>query len=76
MDAVTAAALAMVLLHRADGGEVIVAGPQITSLHAAAIHGPKVMHQTAGCVVWLTDGRMLSVLETCEAVKKLMEQAR
>jgi hypothetical protein len=71
-----AAALAMVLLHRADGGEVIVAVPQITSLHSAAMSGPKVMHQTAGCVVWLADGRMLTVMEPCETVRKLLEQAR
>lgn len=69
---VVAVAAAMVLLHRADGGEVILAPSQVTSLHAAAIHGPRVMHQTAGCVVWLTDGRMLSVIEPCAEVRRLM----
>jgi hypothetical protein len=66
----------MVLLHRADGGEVLVAGPQITSMHAAAPGGGnKVAHPAARCVVWLTDGRVLSVIETCEIVRRLLEEA-
>jgi hypothetical protein len=65
----------MVLLHRADGGEVLVAGPQITSMHAAAPGGNKVVNSAARCVVWLTDGRVLSVIETCEVVRGLLEGA-
>jgi hypothetical protein len=64
----------MVLLHRADGGEVLVAGPQITSMHAAAPGGGnKVVNSAARCVVWLTDGRVLSVIETCEVVRRLLD---
>lgn len=62
----------MVLLHRADGGEVILAPAQITSLHAAAKEGPRVMSQRMGCVVWLTDGRMVTVSEPCDAVRRLL----
>ena len=70
------AAMAMVLLHRADGGEVRVFPSHVTSLHEAAIHGPKVITKAAGCVVWLADGRMLSVIETCDVVRKKLEEAR
>ena len=69
-------ALVMVLLTRADGGKVAVTPFQVTSLHTAAIHGPKVMNQTAGCVVWLTDGRMLSVIEPCDTVRRMLEEAK
>jgi hypothetical protein len=66
----------MVLLHRADGGEVLVAGPQITSMHAAVTPGRnKLVSPAAGCALWLTDGRMLSVIETCEVVRRLLEEA-
>jgi hypothetical protein len=29
----------------------------------------------AHCVVWLTDGRVLSVIETCDVVRKLLDEA-
>jgi hypothetical protein len=70
-----AAVLALVLLHRADGGVVHVAPGQITSMHAAAASGRNIVaHPAAHCVVWLTDGRVLSVLETCDAVRKLLDE--
>jgi hypothetical protein len=72
-----AAALAMVLLHRADGGEVRVFPNHVTSLHAKAPSSAsnKLVAGEARCVLWLADGKTLSVLETCEAVKKLLEEA-
>jgi hypothetical protein len=71
---VAAAVLALVLLHRADGGVVHVAPGQITSMHAAASGGNKVVNQMAHCVVWLADGRVLSVIETCDVVRKLLDE--
>lgn len=74
MDLLLATGLAMVLLHRADGGEVLVAGPQITSMHAAVTSGRNIVASPAArCVVWLTDGRVLSVTETCEVVRTLLD---
>jgi hypothetical protein len=70
-----AAALVLVLLTRADGGAVQVAAGQITSLHAAARVGPKVVNAGARCVIWLSDGRVLSVLEPCDVVRRLMDEA-
>jgi hypothetical protein len=71
------AALAMVLLHRADGGEVRVFPNHVTSLHAKAptSGSNKVVVQEARCVLWLADGKVLAVLETCETVRKLLEEA-
>jgi len=78
MDAVTAAALAMVLLHRADGGEVRVFPGHVTSLHAKAPSSAanKLVTGEARCILWLADGKVLSVLETCETVRKLLEAAK
>ena len=72
------ATLAMVLLHRADGGEVRVFPSHVTSLHAKAPSSPanKVVVGEARCVLWLADGKVLAVLETCEVVRNLLEQAR
>jgi hypothetical protein len=68
----------MVLLHRADGGEVIVAPSQITSLHAKAPTSAtnKAVAPEARCVVWLADGKLLSVIETCDVVRKLLDEAQ
>jgi hypothetical protein len=70
-----AAAVALVLLHRADGGSVEVAVGQVTSLHEAARAGPKVVNSAARCVIWLADGRVLSVREPCDVVRGLLETA-
>jgi len=70
-----AVALVLVLLHRADGGAVQVAVEHITALHAAARVGPKVITSGARCVIWLTDGRVLSVVEPCDVVRSLLDEA-
>jgi hypothetical protein len=69
---------AMVVLHRPDGGEVAVAPGQVTALHAKAPlpHTNKLSSAEARCTLWLADGKILSVIEPCEAVKQLLEAAR
>lgn len=71
------ASAAMVLLHRADGGVVEVAPAHVTSLHgrAAANVKNKAVTGEARCVLWLADGKLLSVIEPCEVVRKLLEEA-
>lgn len=79
MDVVLVTTLSlMVLLHRADGGEVIVAPSQITALHAKqpANVTNKAVAPEARCVVWLADGKLLSVIETCSVVRKLLDEAQ
>ena len=75
--AVLAAGMALVVLHRIDGGEVVVAPAHITSMHSKALGSArdKLVTPEARCIVWLTDGRQLSVLELCDTVKKLMDEA-
>jgi len=67
----------MALLHRADGGEVAVAPWQVTALHAKAPANVanKAVTVEARCIVWLADGKILSVVEPCEEVRRLLEAA-
>jgi hypothetical protein len=70
-------AIQLIVLHRADGGAVTVIPSHITSLHAKAL-GPdrdKLTTREARCIIWLADGRLLSVLETCDQVKAMLEGA-
>jgi len=71
------AGLSLVILHRIDGGAVAVAPWHITSMHSRAPANPqnKLVTGEARCIVWLSDGKLLSVLEPCEDVKRLMDEA-
>ena len=74
-----AAALSMILLHRADGGEVAVIPAHIASIHAKAPPADaknKLLSPAARCVLWMDDGKLIAVLETCDAIKQLLEEAR
>lgn len=71
------AALFLIVLHRIDGGEVLVNPSQIVSLHTPAPPAGKAKLFTgeAHCALGLADGKWLSVTETCEAVRRLLEQS-
>jgi len=71
-----AAGLLLVLLHRLDGGEVLINSRHVTSLHSQALPHRKLYPVTAHCVVGLLDGMRLSVLEPCGTVRKLLDEAR
>jgi len=76
MDMLLAAAL--VMLHRVGGGEVLINPDQVTSVHARTGGADKNRHLTneAHCALWLTDGKLVSVVETCDRVKQLLEETR
>jgi len=71
------AATSLVILHRADGGEVLVSPSHITSMHSRAPNTGqnKLVTPEAHCIVWLADGKQVSVLEPCELVQRLMDEA-
>ena len=69
-------AAALVLLHRLDGGEVLVSPDQITALHARGRGHNRLITEDARCAVWLSDGRLISVFESCNRVRQLLEEAR
>lgn len=71
------AQIVLVLLHGAGGHEVLVNPQQVTSLHASIPHKPS-EYFTDGvrCMIRLTDGKFVTVIESCEAVKHQLEEAK
>lgn len=76
MDVLVAAAL--VMLHRVDGGEVFINPAQVTSLHAriGGVGSNRHLTGEAHCALWLSDGKLVSVLEDCARVRRLLEDGR
>lgn len=71
MDLITIAFL--VILHRVDGGEVIVNRNQVTSLRSTPGSLKGQMPPPTNCLVGLTDGKFVAVTESCAEVKQLLE---
>jgi len=72
---ILAAALALVVLHRVDGGEVVVNSNQVTSLRSVPGSMSRHFPGPSKCLVGLTDGRFVAVIEPCGEVKRLLETA-
>lgn len=62
-------------VHMADGREVLVNPRQVTRLGEARPEGDpqKTLTDEVRCVIWLTDGTYVAVVETCVTVRRLME---
>ena len=73
-----AAALYLLVLHRADGGEVVVNPAQIVTLHAPGQAGStaRLFTGAARCAIGLSDGKWLAVVETCETIRQRLEEPR
>ena len=72
---VFAATLQLIVLHQVDGREVVVNPAQITSLYAALPGRPnRLVAPGSRCVVMLTDGKHVGVIEPCAAVRRLIEK--
>jgi hypothetical protein len=68
------AAVQLIALHQADGREIQINPAQVTSLHAALPGKPnQTVVPGARCLIGLADGKFASVLETCAAVRALIE---
>jgi hypothetical protein len=66
-------ALALALLHAPGGGAIYVNPDSVVTLHGKK--GEKNQHVTdaAKCVVVTVDGKFISVIETCDEVRKLLD---
>jgi hypothetical protein len=72
-----AAAVVLVLLHTPKGYEVYVNPESVTSMHAdrpGATH--EVFTDAVKCLLNLSDGKFVSVIETCDQVRALLEEAK
>lgn len=65
-------ALQLIVLHRSDGGNVIINTAQITSLRSPAGHLGR-LAPSGHCIVHLTDGKFVVVLEACAEVERQLE---
>jgi hypothetical protein len=66
----------LIFLHAPDGHEVRIAPEQITSMHSPGhLRGPH-FPEKAQCAVYLTDGKLAAVVETCEEIQKMLERIK
>jgi hypothetical protein len=61
----------LVLVHMVDGRTVQINPAQVTRLQPGGMG--KVVTDKVRCVIHLTDGSYTSVVETCDEVRKLLE---
>jgi uncharacterized protein YlzI (FlbEa/FlbD family) len=78
MDPVTAIAVHLILLHTVDGRETFINPEQVASLSShKAGEANKVLVESVECVIGLSNGKIVSVLEPCfEVVQKLEEAGK
>jgi hypothetical protein len=75
MDAL-AQGLTLVLLHATDGHEILINRDSVITMHAG-IAGKKNEYLAEGvrCYINTSDGKFISVVETCEQVRDLIRQS-
>jgi uncharacterized protein YlzI (FlbEa/FlbD family) len=64
-------AFALFLVHSVDGREVYVNADNVITLSTPG----KLVTEKATCLMLLNDGKFITVKETCDEVRKLMDRA-
>lgn len=67
-------AMQLLVLHRLDGGEFLVNPAEITFVAAPRKKPGTTMNPATRCVIFMTDRHFINVLETCAAVRQLLEK--
>ena len=67
----------VIILHAPDKHEIRINPRQVTSLHSPKPNRTKedLYSEEVKCLVNLTDGKFVSVIETCVHVEHLLEEA-
>ena len=69
-------AMNLIVVHRLDGGQVLINPDAITSMHSPMAPGPrKLLIEGAQCAIGLYDGKIISVRESCAQVRRLIHDA-
>jgi hypothetical protein len=70
--------VALIVLHTLDGREIDIAPAQVTHMREAKEddEGNKAFTGGVRCMVNLTDGKFVTVIETCAEVRQKLGQAR
>jgi hypothetical protein len=67
----------LVLLHSAGGHDIYLNPKTVTTMRAATPGKPnKLITDDAKCVLNTSDGKFISVVETCDEARKMMEQVK
>lgn len=70
-----ATALTLLVLHALDGQEITIAPHQVTSLHAQRPDkANRLLTNDASCLIGLTDGKFVTVKETCAEIRGLINR--
>ena len=71
---IVALTLQLVVLHALDGQEITIAPHQVTSMRAHRLDAQnKLLTDRVNCLIGLTDGKFITVRESCREVQKLLE---
>jgi hypothetical protein len=65
----------LVVLHSAGGGYEIIVNPVEVTILRGPTEGRQNLPKDAQCMVNFSDGKFVSVIEDCEMVRKLFEEA-
>lgn len=71
-------AATVIILHGPDRHEIRVNPRQVTALHSprpGAKKGDKLYDESINCLVNMTDGKHVAVIETCVHVEHLLHEA-
>jgi uncharacterized protein YlzI (FlbEa/FlbD family) len=69
-------ALHLILLHTVDGRETFVNPEQVVSLSSHKVgEANKVLVESVECVLGLSNGKIVSVIEHCDEVQQKLEEA-
>lgn len=67
----------LIVVHTIDGREITINPAQVTFLTGPKDGRPNaLLVEGVNCVINLADGKYVTVAETCEAVRKLLEAAK
>jgi hypothetical protein len=67
----------LLVLHGADGREIRIAPSQVTSLQSPKPgKGDKLFAEGLNCMVNLSDGKYVAVIEPCAVIQRMLEEAR
>ena len=70
-----AIATLLVLLHAPGGREILLNPELVVSMHAAVKgEANKIMTDQVRCLINTNDGKFISVVESCEQVRKLFSE--
>jgi len=70
-------AIVLILLHTVDGREIGINSNQVTSLQPTRTDGgAKMLTEKVSCIIALTDGKFVTVVEDCEQVLRLLEDTK